>query len=236
MKEKGTDGHQLESLGHRIPFFPAAVIFDMDGTLVATTESDFLAWQRVFSDHGRPLSFDDYFPLLGQKSQDVVEKGLGIFGEQVAEILARKMAYFEEVVNEKGINVLPGAEQLLQRLAEKNIPLALATSSRKMKMELVLQHSGLGKYFNHKISGEQVQQGKPNPDIFLLAAERLQVQPAECIVFEDAVSGVRAAKRAGMYCMAISSTHDKSELHEADYIFDDYGDLSLGEFMKTLIG
>ena len=226
MNEKNQDKTLTASLpkGSKIP---AAIIFDMDGTLVATTEADFLAWQRVFADAGRKLSYEDYFPLLGKKSHDVVYHELKLLGEEAENALHSKMKYFEEIVEQKGIAMMPHAEALLKELKALQVPLALATSSRKLKMELVLEEVGILEYFNVLVSGEDVINGKPNPDIFLLAASKLQVRPEHCVVLEDAITGVTAAKAAGMKCIAITNTHQAEDLSIADMVIRDFSELSL---------
>lgn len=199
----------------------------MDGTLVATTEADFLAWQRIFMDHGKMLAFDHYFPLLGKKSHDVVYHVLKLEGQEAENALHNKMRYFEEIVAQKGIAMMPNAEALLKELKSLGIPLALATSSRKLKMELVLEEVGLLEYFTVLVSGEDVVRGKPNPDIFLLAASKLNADPRHCVVLEDAVSGVKAAKSAGMKCIAVTNTHEAEDLNIADLVISDFSELSL---------
>jgi HAD superfamily hydrolase (TIGR01509 family) len=130
-------------------------------------------------------------------------------------------------VKEQGITTLPNAEIFLREIQAANIPIALATSSRKMKMQLVMEESGLGKYFSVFVTGEEVAHGKPHPEIFLLAAERLNVDPKQCLVIEDAVNGVAAAKAAGMKCIAITSTHEDDALIAADLVVDHYSELSM---------
>jgi beta-phosphoglucomutase family hydrolase len=206
---------------------PAAVIFDMDGTLVATTEADFQAWQRLFLDFGSKLDYAAYFPLLGKKSIDVVKEGLGLEGEVAQQAMHKKMKYFEDIVRERGILTMPNAEVFLQEIMDEHIPIALATSSRKMKMKLVMEESGLEKYFSVFVTGEEVMHGKPNPDIFLLAAKRLNVDPSRCLVLEDAASGVAAAKAAGMKCIAITNTHDDTALAAADLVVNSFTQLSM---------
>ncbi len=205
---------------------PAAVIFDMDGTLVETTEGDFLAWNKLFLEYGRDLTFADYFPLLGKKSLDVVLHVLGLEGEEAQVAMHRKMQYFEEIVRKNGIVTMPFVEAFLQEIQGLRIPIALATSSRTMKMKLVMKESGLAKYFSVFVTGEEVERGKPNPDIFLLAAERLNVPPDHCLVLEDAVNGVAAAKAAGMKCVAITSTHQNADLVNADLVINDFSALN----------
>lgn len=211
-----------------------AVIFDMDGTLVATTEADFLAWQKLFLHYGKPLTFEDYYPLLGRKSADVVKLGLGLTGKPAEEAMAMKMELFADIVAEHGVETLPDVRSLLEKLLGAGVPMALATSSRQKKMELVMQTVGLEKYFSVFVTGEEVVKGKPDPQIFQLAALRLQMPPERCIVVEDTVSGVRAAKAAGMACVAISSTHDRDELTDADMVIDHFTSL-LPEDLHNLI-
>ena len=215
--------------------YPDAVIFDMDGTLVATTDADFMAWQKLFREHGRDLSFKDYFPLLGRKSQDVVSDVLELEGEMASLAMARKMELFEQIVSIHGIHIMPNVEVFLKSIADAGIPMALATSSRKLKMQLVMEGSGLDKYFSVFVTGEEVNLGKPNPHIFLLAAEKLGVDPKGCIVLEDAFSGVAAAKAAGMKCIAIISTHEEKDLYEADLIIENFSELSLGVLNECMM-
>lgn len=204
---------------------PGAVIFDMDGTLIATTEADYLAWKRLFEDHGIELTFEKYYPLLGRKSADVVQHILGIKGHDAEAEMHKKMVYFEEIARAKGIEILPHVEPFLQRLLEREIPMALATSSRKMKMKLMMEMSGLKKYFSVFVTGDQVEEGKPDPAMFLLAAEKLGIPPSDCIVVEDAIHGVTAANAAGMKSIAVLNTHEPHELGHADLLINDFSEL-----------
>ncbi len=223
--DKSTEPSGMTGDGDRTSL-PAAVIFDMDGTLVETTEGDFLAWNKLFLEYGRDLTFADYFPLLGMKSHDVVLHVLGLEGDDAQVAMHRKMEYFEAIVRKNGIVTLPFVEAFLQEIQGLRIPIALATSSRTMKMKLVMKESGLAKYFSVFVTGGEVERGKPNPDIFLLAAERLNVPPGHCLVLEDAVNGVAAAKAAGMKCVAITSTHQNADLVNADLVINDFSALN----------
>ena len=156
----------------------------MDGTLVATTEADFLAWQKLFLHYGKQLTFEDYFPLLGRKSADVVKLGLGLSGKPAEEAMAKKMQLFEDIVAERGIETLPDVRKLLEQLQKAGVPMALATSSRKKKMELVMQTAALGSFFTVFVTGEEVDKGKPDPQIFQMAAARLHMPAERCVVVE----------------------------------------------------
>lgn len=211
-----------------------AVIFDMDGTLVATTEADFLAWQQLFALYGKHLSYDDYYPLLGRKSADVVKLGLGLTGADAESAMAKKMALFAEIVAQQGVETLPDVRNLLAQLQKAGVPMALATSSRKKKMELVMQTAALESYFTVFVTGEEVDKGKPDPQIFQMAAARLHMPAERCVVVEDTVSGIRAAKAAGMACVAISSTHERNELAEADLLIDHFTSLQPEDLHKLI--
>jgi beta-phosphoglucomutase family hydrolase len=207
--------------------FCKAVIFDMDGTLVDSTNADFLAWQRLFSHYNKELTFPEYVPLLGMKSVQIVKDFLPVKNdEEVQFALTKKLVFFHEIISENGIYPVPFADVFLKQIKQYNIPLALATSSRKAKMEMVMAKLNLLSFFDIIVTGGDVKNGKPAPDIFLKAAEKLSVAPANCIVFEDAANGVRAAKNAGMKCVALASHHTIDSLQEADLIIDTFENLS----------
>ena len=199
------------------------VIFDMDGTLLESTQADYRAWEKVFNDYNQELPFEKYAPMLGVKSADVIKKEIGFSDEQdVKRILKEKFDYFIEYIKENPIKPVHAAETFLKSLAEYPVKVALATSSRKEKMRLVLEKLDFLQYFSVVVTGDEVTHGKPAPDIFLLAADRLGLKPSDCIVIEDGPIGVAAAKSANMKCIAITETHDAEKLTAADMIIDTY--------------
>lgn len=211
--------------GENISF--EAVIFDMDGTLIDSINADFLAWKRLFSDYNKTLTFQDYIPLLGIRSFRVAEEFLDLQDEdERKKALANKLIYFREIVEELGINIIPYADDFIKQLKEYHIPLALATSSRRAKMKMVMEEVDLLSYFDVVVAGEDVIDGKPAPDIFLKAASMLGVDPENCIVFEDAANGVKAAKNANMKCVALASEHTGDLLGEADVVIQTFKDLN----------
>lgn len=199
-----------------------AVIFDMDGTLIESTEADYLAWKWLFEDYNHSLSFHDYMPMLGIKSVDVIKSRLDLTPEEMNKALQQKMAYFKEVVANNGIRTVPFVNELLKGFKKYPVHMALATSSRKEKMRLLMEKLNLLQYFDVIVTGEEVKRGKPAPDIFLQAAERLQVLPEACVVVEDTVHGVAAAKNANMKCVAIATTHTADLLQQADLVIDTF--------------
>ena len=217
----------------RLPF--KGVIFDMDGTLLESTEADYKAWEKVFNDYGKKLSFGDYVPLLGIRSADVIKDHIGITGEEdVKRILKEKFNYFVEYVNAYPIIAVEGAEDFLKSLSRFDVKIGLATSSRKEKMKMVLESLNFLQYFDTIVTGEEVANSKPAPDIFLMAAERLGLSADDCLVFEDGPVGVAAAKNARMKCIAITETHPAEKLHLADFIIDTYTGVDLAELCAKL--
>lgn len=203
------------------------VIFDMDGTLIETTQADYHAWKKVFEDHQQQLSFDEYFPLIGMKSEVVVNTRLHLHGEEAKQALLKKADYFREIVESHGIQTVPFAARLLQKLKEHHLKLALATSSRSQKMKFVLQLTELLQYFDVIVTGDEVTRSKPAPDVFIKAVEKLNLSVEQCVVIEDAASGVKAAKNAGLKCVAITTTHAADQLHEADLVIHSFDELDI---------
>ena len=193
-----------------------AVIFDFNGTL--SDDEPVLA--RVFAEifHaylGWRMTPDDYFArLAGRSDREIVEVavaerggGLADNGPLVERLLAlRRERYLQIVESESPIR--PGTEALVRALTAAGHPLAVVTGAQRSDVDFVLGHSGVGGHFEVVVTEEDVTRGKPDPEGFLLAAERLGVLPQEIVVFEDSLAGVRAARAAGMRCIAVTGTHD----------------------------
>lgn len=205
-----------------------AIIFDMDGTLADSTRADYLAWKRLFAEFELPLSYEDYIPLLGIKSAVVAAKYLPLGNEErIKEALARKLVYFREIMEEEGVPAIPHANTFLESVRREPVKIALATSSREAKMRMVMDRLGFLPFFDAIVTGEEVANSKPHPDVFLLAARKLNVDPRKCLVFEDAVLGVQAAKNAGMTCIALEADHTRGMLGQADRVIPTFEGLSL---------
>lgn len=213
-----------------------AVIFDMDGTLIDSTYADFLAWQKLFLCYEKSFTYQEYMPLLGIKSFEVVKEYLPVKNDdEIRDTLAKKLVFFRDVINTQGIKPIPFAEDFLKELKQLNVTIALATSSRRAKMEMVMEKVGLGSYFEVIVTGSEVPNGKPAPDIFLRTAEKISVEPAHCLVFEDAVMGVAAAKKAGMRCVALSTPKTVPLLFEADMLIKTFEGLKFSKICSQLI-
>jgi HAD superfamily hydrolase (TIGR01509 family) len=175
-----------------------AAIFDLDGTLVDTLPLHYEAYRRVFDWAGIELTKEQFFSNVGGKAAEAIPKFLAgrMCGLSVAEIHRRKLDAFDRVLSESSIRELDTA-RVLEALAER-IPIALASSGSRPGVERMLAKFRWGSAFDAIVTGEDVDRGKPSPEIFLRAAAALGVPPANCLVFEDTDDGVAGGQAAGM--------------------------------------
>ncbi|MBA7494070.1 Phosphoglycolate phosphatase [subsurface metagenome] len=198
---------------------PRAIIWDMDGIIADTAPYHLKAWQQVFQRRDVKFTEKDFRCKFGQRNDTIIRNtlGQGTPQSEVDAIIREKESNFRKRVRQR-IRPLPGAINLINLLAERGFKMALASSAPIENIRLLINGLGITDYFQAIISGKDVAEGKPSPQGFLLAAQRLGVTPENCIVIEDAIAGVTAAKKAGMHCLAVTNTHPKASLKEADLI------------------
>jgi beta-phosphoglucomutase len=198
------------------------VLFDMDGVLVDSEKFICKAAIEMFREKGHLVNEGDFQPFVGMGEN----RYIGGVAEKynlkldIAEAKARTYQIYETITNGQ-LNPLPGALELINTCRRKGLRLALATSADQIKMEVNLNAIGLSvKSFQSAINGLEVERKKPFPDIYIKASGNLGLRPEECLVVEDAVSGVKAAKAAGCKCLAVTTSFDREELMEADWVCD----------------
>lgn len=195
-----------------------AIIWDMDGTLVDTSERHFEAWNQLAKSRGLPFSRQDFEETFGRRNPEIVRQLLGddLDEDQVAEIGETKEAIYREKIQD-GVQLLPGVGRLLQCAQKQGFGQAVGSSAPRENVELILRLTQTSKYFAAMVSMEDCSVGKPNPQVFEIAAGRLKVQPERCVVMEDAVAGILAAKAAGMKAVAvtIAGHHGEESLQKA---------------------
>jgi beta-phosphoglucomutase len=195
-----------------------AAIWDVDGTLVDTAELHFAAWVRLCEELGRPFSRSDFAATFGKRNPEILNYLFGpVFtDQQVAELADRKEEYYKAAARQ-GVEPLPGARKLLTALKDHGISQAIGSSAPRGNVDLILRLTNTAEFFQAIVSSEDTTRGKPDPQVFQVAAERLQMPAQRCIVFEDAVAGVEAAKAGGMKCVAVSFVghHPEEKLREA---------------------
>jgi len=175
-----------------------AAVFDFDGTLVDTLDLHYQAYRQVFEDRGLDLSREVFYRAIGDKANVAIPRMAqrSLDPEEIADIHVRKKARVEELFATAPISVLSPA--LLLPLLVGRVPLALASSGSRPGIEMLLNRSNWKVFFSVVLTGEDVTHGKPHPEIYLLAAQRIMVPPQMCLAFEDTEAGVSAAHAAGM--------------------------------------
>jgi beta-phosphoglucomutase len=190
-----------------------AVIFDLDGVIVSSDKIHYLSWKQLAEEEGIPFNRNDNRRCRGvsrmQSLEIILEKSVRAYSPEEKQTIAeRKNRYFRERIETmmSPDDILPGVVEWLAELKVRQIRKAIGSSSKNAR--LVLNRIGLLNEFDVVVDGNDVTAGKPEPDIFLLASNRLGVKPGHCIVVEDATAGVEAALRAGMHVLALGAAND----------------------------
>lgn len=211
-----------------------AFLFDNDGVLIDSSALHWRAWQLLMEEEPNLKMDEKQFIHSFGKRNDLILKEIlpETSPKQRLEWANRKEELFRQCA--KGnIALLDGIEPFLKKVSEAKIPHIIASSTPIANLELFITETVLGKYFNHYMSAEEVDHGKPAPDIFIAAAHRLGFEPRECVVFEDAPSGIEAGKAAGSFVVALETTHKKEQLTHYDMIFPSAVDLNLQEILNA---
>ena len=198
-----------------------AAIFDMDGVIVDTVPIHFKAWKKMFGEHGVEFTFEDYKEKVdGIPRLDGARAILkGLPADEIKKACDDKQSYFLKYLKEDEIPVYESTIDTIRGFLKKGIKVAAISSSKNCKY--ILDAIGISKEVNAIVDGYDITKGKPDPQVFLLAAERVKVESPECLVFEDAVLGVEAAKNANMVCVGIDRYNDPSRLKKADLVVED---------------
>lgn len=195
-------------------------IWDLDGTLVDTERNHYEAWRRLLADHGKSLDYEIFRPTFGLRNDDVLVDHFGFdpTSDSIDQLSERKEEFFRASVEADGVRFLPGALDLVHHLSGMSAPQAIASSAPPGNIDLILRVAGLTGEFAAIVSSEEVRHGKPAPDIFLKAAERIRLSPESCVILEDAPAGVRAGKAAGSRVIAIVAAFSSESLAAADLV------------------
>lgn len=184
---------------------PAAVIFDMDGLTLDTERLILWAWQQAMADFGYPAPEELYLRSVGvtdAATDDILREALGE-DFPVQAVRERERQHYRRAIADHGVPLKPGVVELLAFLEERRVPKAVGSSARRATVERLLGQAGLLHRFDAIAAGDEVAEGKPSPDVFLLAAQRLGVAPAGCLVLEDSEPGTVAARGAGMTAIIV---------------------------------
>lgn len=208
-----------------------AVIFDMDGVLVDTEPIHMMVEQSIFEELGIQVGMKYHQTFIGRSSKEMWADIIRNYGlkTSVQELVIRKRErYMLELESMPDLPVMPGVKLLLESLLDNNKKLALASSSAMPNIRYIISRTGLEAYFQVVVSGDELPRSKPDPAIFLQAADLLDAHPSTCIVIEDAPAGVKAARSAGMKCVGLlGNGHYKQDISGADFIISQYAELMI---------
>jgi beta-phosphoglucomutase len=215
------------------------VIFDMDGVLVDSAEAHRRAWQQLGDEVGMPFSAALFQQTFGQRNASIIPVWLGTSGitsARVAELAERKEALYRTFVRQGAVRVYPGVSTLLPNLRTLGARVAIASSGPRENVSLLIDVIGVREAVDALVASEDVTEGKPHPEVFLKAAERVNVGSGRCAVIEDSVHGIEAAKRGGMLAVAVLTSTARMALQAAgaDLIVNDVAALNPGELVSRL--
>lgn len=197
-----------------------SVIFDVDGVLLDTVPYHFMSWKRLFEEEGIPFNFNDY--LLKVNGVPRIAGITNIIphadNTQIVMLGSRKQKYFTDLISNHPPQPLTGVLPLLKKLIRLEFILCAASSSKNAP--LLLSQTKLLPYFSYLISGHDFTKPKPNPEIFLTVCQKANIDPHQCVVVEDALSGIKAAQNASMFTIGVLTSNDKDIRKEADLTVD----------------
>ncbi|KPK84442.1 MAG: hypothetical protein AMJ81_05560 [Phycisphaerae bacterium SM23_33] len=204
-----------------------AVIFDMDGVLVDSYHAHFESWLALARECDFEFTEQDFATTFGRTSRDIIAHfwGEGLPDKRIAEMDLRKEALYRDLIR-RDFPAMDGARELIRALYEAGFRLAVGSSGPPENIQATMEGLDMGECFSATVTGQDVTRGKPDPQVFLIAAERLGLPPHRCAVVEDAPAGVEAANRAGMASVALTGTASREKLAHADLAVDSLLELS----------
>lgn len=211
-----------------------AVIWDMDGVILDSATQHWQAWQRLAAETNTVFTEADFRKTFGQRNADIIPRYWRI--QQHSDIQRwadRKEEIYRELLRADA-RPLPGALDVLTALHVAGWKQALGSSAPLANIELILELLNLANLLDAVVSGEEAPMGKPAPDIFLAAARALGIAPLHCVVIEDAVAGVQAARAAGMRVIAVTNGHPNRELEIADLVTPALTELTVGKIAALI--
>jgi beta-phosphoglucomutase len=202
-----------------MPMSPRAVIFDVDGVLVDSYRGHLESWVQVAREHGLEITEEQFAKTFGRTSREIIAEFWGgdLSAERMRAVDDRKEALYRDLIR-ADFPAMEGASDLVRALHAAGFLLAVGSSGPPENIALSLDGLGCRDAFRVVVTGREVTRGKPDPEVFLIAAERLGIDPAACVVIEDAPAGVAAARAAGMRCVALLGTTTADRLAAADLV------------------
>ena len=213
-------------------------IFDWDGVVIDSHAAHEESWALLFQELGKPMPAEFFKKTFGMRNQQIIPAWFdSVKADDHMEIVRlgeRKEELYRDILRRDSIEPLPGVKALLQEMQMLGIPRALGSSTPRKNFEVVSAMAGLEGLFDDAVTAEDVTAGKPDPQVFLRAAQRIGRDPSRCIVIEDAHVGIEAGKRAGMKVVAVATTHPLASLTQADAALPNLDGMSVGQLLGIL--
>jgi HAD superfamily hydrolase (TIGR01509 family) len=211
---------------------PWGVIFDWDGVVIDSSSQHERSWELLAAERDLFLPEGHFKAGFGKKNEIIIPAlGWGDDPALIRELADRKEELYRELVAAEGLIVLPGARELLEALKAAGIPRAVGSSTPRANLDALFAKTGLDVLFDAVVCGSDVTHGKPDPEVFLSGAAKLELPPERCIVIEDAFAGIEAARRAGMKVVGVATTNLLDSL-----TFCDLAVTSLEEVTPAILG
>ncbi len=190
------------------------ILFDWDGVIIDSSRQHEASWERLAREEGRVLPEGHFKTGFGKKNEWIIPQLLNWASEpaEVRRLSLRKEAAYREIVEESGLNALPGVRVFLERLRDAGVPNCIGSSTHRENITTIVGVLGFEGLFGGMVTSEDVAHGKPHPDVFLKAAAKTGVAPERCVVFEDALAGIEAGHAGGMKVVGVATTHPATEL------------------------
>lgn len=215
-----------------------AVLFDMDGVIIDSEPIHYRLSKLYYSELGLDITDEEYYTFVGVGDVEIFTRLKTKYGlkEELGDLVETyQQRYLDHLRSQKEQKPIRGVDGLIRELHRKNYLIALGSSATRQNIEAVLEAFQLQEYFSAVASACEVEQSKPAPDIYLLAAEKLAVNPSECVVIEDSCNGIKAAKLAGMKCIAYHNPNSgDQDLSQADCVITTFEDLDFEGLVRSL--
>ena len=212
-------------------------LFDWDGVIIDSHNQHEKSWSKLAEEENKVLP-DNFFKMtFGMRNENIIPNFFGNWidvtnQEEVTRLADRKEEIYREIIISDGIEPLPGVRDLLQSLRSEEIACSIASSTPIANIETVMGIIGLSDYFDAITAAEDVSNGKPNPEVFLKAAEKIKVDPKNCVVFEDAHVGIEAGLAANMQVIAVATTHPVDSLGNAHMVTENLESIDAEKIME----
>ncbi|HWL92193.1 MAG TPA: HAD family phosphatase [Phycisphaerae bacterium] len=212
------------------------VIFDIDGVLVDSYDAHLESWRRLAIEFGKPITEAQFAATFGMRSREIIHLLFGIDDDATLRRCDdRKEAIYRDLIRD-AVPEMPGASNLVRRLFAAGAKIAVGSSGPPVNVDLVCSALKIDDLLAARVTGADVTHGKPDPEVFLLAARRMGIEPTKCVVIEDAPSGVEAAHRARMICVALRGQTSSSEIEQADLVIKTLNYLDGAAIASLLVG